>query len=121
MAQMYLVLFMSVLFMAGCNPFSDYAPSSEKTINRFWSKSDQQGVPKLYCYNTLGEHKCVDSPIPNKEHLLVGQQVLTTEHKKKEFWEFVNLHPLLGIEDETMRQELGYSAKGVVEAPKTVQ
>jgi len=60
-------------------------------------------------------------PISGKEHLLVGQRVLTTEHQKKEFWEVVNVHPLLGIEDETMRQELGYSAKGVVEAPKTVQ
>ncbi|HCU06015.1 MAG TPA: hypothetical protein DIC42_00285 [Holosporales bacterium] len=118
---MYHLLFIIILFMGGCNPFSDYAPSSEKTINRFWAKSEQQGVPKLYCYQTLGEHKCVDKPIPNKEHLLVGQHVLTTEPQKKEFWEVINLHPILGIDDETMRQELGYPAKGVVPAPKTAR
>lgn len=117
---MYPLILISILFIGGCNPFSDYAPSSEKTVNRFWAKSEKQGVPKLYCYQTLGEHKCVDAPISDKEHLLVGQQVLTTEHKKKEFWEVVNVHPLLGIDDETMRQEFGNSEKGVVAAPKTV-
>ncbi len=33
----------------------------------------------------------------------------------------INVHLLLGLDDETMRQELGCFAKGVVPAPKTVR
>lgn len=118
---MYLLLFIAVLFIGGCNPFSDYAPSSAKTVNRFWAKSDKQGVPELYCYQTLGEHKCVHKPIPNKEHLLVGQRVLPPEYQEKEFWEVVNVHPLFGIDDDTMRHEFGDPERRIIAPPKTVQ
>ncbi|MDP2193439.1 MAG: hypothetical protein Q8K36_02810 [Alphaproteobacteria bacterium] len=98
------ILLMGIL--TGCNPFAGYAPHSEKIQNRYWARAHQQPVPKLYCYRTLGEHQCYAQPEPGKEHLLVGDAVDTQKPKEKAFWQYVNLHPLLGVDDETMRRNV---------------
>lgn len=90
--------------MGGCNPFAGYGPSSEKIVTRAWAPSKEQAIPKLYCYQTLGEHMCYAKPRVGKEHLLVGQHVLPPNIPKKEPHEKIS--PLLGLDAETVRKEL---------------
>ncbi len=86
------------LFLGGCNPFAGYAPTSDHLATKQWAAAKRQPMHKIYCYRTLAEHQCFTEPVKGKEHLLVGEHVITPDAPpfEKTFWEKVNIHPFFG-------------------------
>lgn len=99
------------LFLGGCNPFAAYSPSSDDLATRHWAATKKQAMHKLYCYKTLAEHQCYAEPLKGKEHLLVGEHVVTENpaEQKQTFWEKVNIHPFFGADanpEKTQREKV---------------
>lgn len=98
------------LFLGGCNPFAAYAPTSDHLATKQWAAGKKQPMHKIYCYRTLGEHQCFTEPIKGKEHLLVGEHIITADAPpcEKTFWEKVNIHPFFGSDpnpEKTKREK----------------
>jgi hypothetical protein len=98
------------LLLGGCNPFAVYSPSSDDLATQQWAAGKKQAMHKLYCYRTLAEHQCYSEPLKGKDHLLIGEHVVTdTPIKEKNFWEKANVHPFFGGDanpEKTKREEL---------------
>lgn len=103
---MYVLYFLIVIFLSGCNPFSGYLPDAETLQTRHWAKSKPQPMQLIYCYKFLGGDQCYNTPIKGKEHLLMGQHSLAVVEPKKPLWERMNLHPLIGVDADTVRSEM---------------
>lgn len=101
------MIFIFLIFiLAGCNPFASYQPDAQALYTRHWAKSNPQPMQTLYCYALLGGSQCYDKEIKGKEHLLIGQHSLPVTAPPKPLWERLNLHPLLGVDADTVRKEM---------------
>lgn len=101
-----MIILFILLILGGCNPFSGYQPDAQTLYTRHWAKGSQQPMQKLYCYKLLGGSQCYSNEIKGKEHLLIGQHSLSVPSPKKPLWERLNLHPLLGVDADTIRKEM---------------
>lgn len=99
-------VFLFGLILSGCTPFSGYEATSEKLITHNWAPNKRQPIERLYCYQVLGGQTCVHKAIPGKDHLLIGQHVPAREEIIPPLWERMNLHPLIGVDANTIREEL---------------
>ena len=70
-----LALLVPFLALAACgNPFGGYAPTQEQILARGWTTLPASAQPRgyIYCYRTLAEADCFDSPQPGQENRLVS-------------------------------------------------
>jgi hypothetical protein len=66
-------LLVMVVFLGACNPFADFKLDSQKIQSRVWAPPSKE-VPKkdIFCYKTLGECVCYNTPQPHLENRLIN-------------------------------------------------
>ena len=82
------VFILGCFFLAGCNPFAAFKPTSDELQGASWAPDpvdpSRKKEPKkqLFCYRTLGEPMCYSHELSERErNRLVGK---TPEQKEKE-------------------------------------
>ncbi|MBP9752478.1 MAG: hypothetical protein KBD31_01525 [Proteobacteria bacterium] len=101
---------LSSALLCACNPFMGFAPTSESILASNYARNERkQPQIALYCYPTLGEHKCVQEPIEGKDHLLLGAYIKGEDIYEKQWWEKMALDDVSHISANKIRKELGYA------------